>query len=216
MLLTRVKGAWKVIADSYALTFVSDRPFAFLDDRKGRRLAELFVLSGVHPLHDRDDCTHVESWHVQENSNEITFSIDSHSSVLRRKTYRFRCLPDRFVYDLEVEGQGLLTEVDYFGGYSSAHLRWGSGHFWSGQKFLSGFTFAPNTEEVNSFGPAAGSGIELMGVPLPGKSDWFFTRRHFASASKGNTDGSAWESKPVLGRTALQSTATTAGQVTSL
>jgi hypothetical protein len=75
--------------------------------------------------------------------------------------------------------------VDYFGGYSSALLRWGSGFFWSGQKFLQGFNCEPNAGEVNHFAPAEGSGIELMGVPLPGKSDWFFTPPPFCFGFRG-------------------------------
>jgi hypothetical protein len=122
---------------------------------------------------------------VQESPGEITFSIDATSSIWKQKSYRFLCYPARFNYEVEVEGQGQLFEVDYFGGYSSAHLRWGSGHFWSGQNFLSGFTYAPNAEELNSFAPAEGSGIELMGVPLPGKSDWFFTPPPFCFGFEG-------------------------------
>jgi hypothetical protein len=185
MLLSRVKGAWKVIAEAYTLTFAPDRPFVYVQDTHDRRLAELFVLSSVHPLQGRDDTTCLRPWTFQQSPQEICFSMSVDSSCWREKTYRFRCSPRRFVYEVEVEGEGQLFDVNYFGGYSSALLRWGSGFFWSGQKFKQGFNCEPNALEINQFTPAEGSGIGLMGVPLPGKSDWFFTPPPFCFGFKG-------------------------------
>ena len=175
MLHTKENGVLKIAADTYRLTFASDRPFVYLDDGNGKRLAELFVLSSVHPLHGREDTLKIGSWEVEESPEENIFSLAAESTAWRRKIYRFRCLPHRFVYEIEVEGSGQLCEVNYFGGYYSGQLRWGSGYFRSGQYFTRGFNPGPNTAELNYFMPAEGSQIEIMGVPLPGKSDWFFT-----------------------------------------
>ena len=100
----------------------------------GNHLADLFTLSAVQPLLGRDDTTSVETWQVEEQSAEqIVFELKVSSSVWRSKTYRFRCQPHRFSYEIEIEGEGQLAEVDYFGGYFSGQLRWGSGYFWSGK-----------------------------------------------------------------------------------
>jgi hypothetical protein len=85
-------------------------------------------------------------------------------------------------FEIEVAGEGRLDEVNYFGGYYSGQPRWGSGFFWSGQRFLRGFNPEPSSDERWLFGPGEGSGINLTGVPLPGRADWFFTPPPFCFA----------------------------------
>ncbi len=172
----------KLVAESYALSFPADRPFVYISGPDGSRIAELFVLSGVHPLHGRDDTVSIEPWQVSQEPDLVEFRLRAKSSAWDAKTYRFRCTPRGFTYEVEVEGSGSLAEVDYFGGYYSGHLRWGSGFFWSGQLFLLGFNPEPNAREVNYFAPASCSTINLAGVPLPGRDDWFFTPPPFCFA----------------------------------
>jgi hypothetical protein len=83
---------------------------------------------------------------------------------------------------MEIEGHGQLAEVNYFGGNYSGQPRWGSGFFWSGQRFRSVFNFEPNTAEDNRYPPESNVTIDLMGVPLPGRDDWFFTPPPFCFA----------------------------------
>jgi hypothetical protein len=175
MLLATKQGLTQLEAERYRLAFAPDKPFIYLDDLQGRRLAELFVLSSIHPMHDRDDTTKVGGWMVEESEDEILFSLTAASSTWHKKIYRFRCQPKRLIYEVDVEGSGRLAEVNYFGGFSSTHARWGSGFYWSGQNFVKGFNPTPNAQEINYFSPETGSQIELMGVPLPVKSTWFFT-----------------------------------------
>jgi hypothetical protein len=185
MLLTEEAGVMCLDAERYRLTFAPDKPFVYLDDQRGKRLAELFVLSSINPLHTRDDTTKIGAWRVEQSEHEIMFSLEASSSAWKHKIYRFRCFPRRLSYEIEVEGAGQLAEVDYFGGFSSAHTRWGSGFFWSGQSFVKGFNPTPNTDEINTFSPCGGTQIELMGVPLPVKSAWFFTPPPFCLSFEG-------------------------------
>lgn len=188
--LTNHSAALQVRAAHYILTWCTDRPYVYLDDASGTRLAELFVFSGVHAVHGRDDTTAAGPWEVVLDSPyEIRLEARAASSVWAAKTYRFRCLAERFIYEVEVEGRGRLCEVDYFGGYYSAQTRWGSGFFWSGQEFRRGFTPEPNTAEQNYFAPGGGASIDLMGVPLPGRAGWFFTPPPFCFAFEG---GRGW------------------------
>jgi hypothetical protein len=175
MQLTQTGGVLRLAADAYTLSFAADRPFAYLDDQFGTRLAELFVLSGVTPAGGGDDTLSIGAWQVQESSGEVVFSLTARSSAWQEKVIRFRCQPSRLIYELEVEGSQRVGEVTYFGGYYSGHVRWGSGFFWSGQRFQQAFNPEPNTDEINHFPPGEGSTIDLMGVPLPAKGDWFFT-----------------------------------------
>ncbi|MGE5141682.1 MAG: hypothetical protein ACM3JD_19625 [Rudaea sp.] len=188
MQLTRRNGAFVLSAKNYTLTFAHDRPFVYLSGPQGRRLAEIFVLSSVHPLHGRDDTTSVGTWQVTETPQEIVFTLSAESSVWNSKTYRFRCQPNRLLYDIEVAGQGRLAEANYFGGYYSGQIRWGSGFFWSGQHFRQGFNPEPNTAEINHFYPENGVSIDLTGVPLPGRGSWFFTPPPFCFAFQIGND----------------------------
>lgn len=94
-------GRLSVRAETYSLTFAADRPFVYLDDATGSRMADLFVLSSIHPLHDRDDTISVGRWRREETPSEIVFSLEVASSVWQAKTYRFRCRPRRFLYEIE-------------------------------------------------------------------------------------------------------------------
>jgi hypothetical protein len=182
MIAKSEKGMRQFVAETYRLTFLDDRPFVRVDSPNGIRLAELFVLSGIHSLHGRDDTTRIREWEIDEQPGVTTFLMHAESSLWKAKRYRFQCFPHRFTYDMEVEGSGQLAEVNYFGGYYSGQPRWGSGFFWSGQQFLSGFNPEPNTAENNSFSAETNMTIDLMGVPLPGRDDWFFTPPPFCFA----------------------------------
>ncbi len=175
-----------VKADAYTLTCAHDRPYVYLSDTKGKRLAELFALAGVHTLSGRDDTVSVSNWEVTRSPDEIILTLTAVSSIWQKKTVRFRCQPHRFSYEVEVEGQGSLTDVIYFGGYYSGQVRWGSGFFWSSHRFKKGFNPEPTTHESYHFNPDSGSIIDLSGVPLPGKGSWFFTPPPFCFAFAAN------------------------------
>jgi hypothetical protein len=173
------QGTLKVFGSSYILSLPSDRPFVYIDSPFGERILELFLYSSVHALHDRDDSPERSSWVVDEGEEEVCLTTSVRSSLWSKKTYRLRCLPQRLVYEIEVEGRGQLWEVDYFGGYYSGQTRWGSGFFGSGQRLTRGFNPEPNSDEAPYFSPAESASIDLFGVPLPGRSDWFFTPSPF-------------------------------------
>jgi hypothetical protein len=198
MLYVRENGSEKIYADTYCLEFAADRPFVCLSSADKTRIADLFFLSSVHPLSGRDDTLQLNPWRVEETLNEVVFSMDAQSSTWLKKTYRFRCFPQRFLYEIEVYGNGEICEASYFGGYSSAQPRWGSGFFWSGQQFIQGFNPEPNCAEKYTFSPEANSSINLTGVPLPGRDDWFFTPPPYCFAVQTNDRwmGLGVEAKP--------------------
>jgi hypothetical protein len=160
---------------AYRLECAGDRPYARLAGPDGETIAELFVPSSVNAVHGRDDSTSLGEWRTVDLGDHMAFELDATSSVWRRKTYRFRCWEERISYEVEVEGEGGIASVDYFGGYSSARLRWGSGFFWSGGRFLQGFNPEPTVAERYHFAPSESSVIDTTGVPLAGHDGWFFT-----------------------------------------
>ncbi len=182
MSLTQLSGMPAIMKKNYSLLLPEDRPFALLRDPRGNRLADLFIPSSIHTLEGLDDTVALHPWQIEEQSDMTLLSMEAHSSHWQRKTYRLRCLPDRLTCEIEVTGSGRLTRACYFGGYSSAQLRWGSGFFVSGQAFRQGWTPEPNAREAQEFPPSAGMTIDLTGVPLPGRDDWFFTPPPFCLA----------------------------------
>src|SRR5215213_686470 len=180
------KEVCQYTSETYSLIFLEDRPFVNLLSPQGDRLAALFLLSSIHTLQGRDATTKLGSWEVREQPGVTTFVLHAESSLWKSKRYRFRCFPHRFTYDVEVEGNGQLAEVNYFGGYYSWQPRWGSGFFWSGQHFLSVFNPEPNADEKNYFSPQSNAHVDLMGVPLPGRKDWFFTPAPFCFAMQSS------------------------------
>src|SRR5215216_1413818 len=169
-------------SETYCLTFLEDRPFVNLDSPGGDRLAQLFIPSSIHALQGRDDTIKLGKLEIDERPGVTSFVFHAESSLWKAKRYRFQCFPQRFTYEVEIEGEGRLAEVNYFGGYYSGQPRWGSGFFWSGQHFLSGFNPEPNADEMIYFSPQAHAHIDLMGVPVPRRKDWFFTPAPFCFA----------------------------------
>jgi hypothetical protein len=181
--LHRQDGVITLQADAYRLVFHANRPFVDLHAGE-QRIAELFPFSAVHPLNGRDDTYEIGEWSAVESPDEITLSIRAKSTAWTSKTFTFRCTPSRFTYGIEVEGTGALAEVDYFGGWYSASLRWGSGYFWSGQRFAQVFNPEPNIPEVFHVPSGSGTKIDLTGVPIPARGDWFFTPAPFCFAGQ--------------------------------
>lgn len=172
-------------AERYSLIFPTDRPFVFVETSKGKRLLELFTFSAVNAMNGRDETYAFGEWVVKETADVVTFSIAAKSTAWQTKIYHFHCYPTRFTYSIEVEGQGQLADVQYFGGYySGSNPRWGTGFFWSGQQFTQVFNPEPNIPEVFHFPSSAGMKIDLTGVPIPAKGDWFFTPPPFCFAGE--------------------------------
>ena len=166
----------------YRLACAADRPYVSLAGPGGEPIADLFVPSSVHTAGGRDDTVALGSWRKLDLGDHVALELDVESSCWRRKTHRFRCWEERLAYEIEVEGEGEISGVDYFGGYSSAVLRWGSGYFWSQAHFTRGFNPEPTVEESYRFAPAESSIIDTSGVPIAGRGGWFFTPPPFCYA----------------------------------
>jgi hypothetical protein len=175
---------------AYRLECAADRPYVTLRGPAGERCLELFVPSSVHTAHGQDDTVATGAFTVEHQGADAVVTLDARSSVWRRKTYRFVCTPERIRFEIEVEGEGDLTDVHYFGGHHSALVRWGSGYAWSGTSLVRGFNPEPTVDEQPYFPPAAGSLIDATGVPLPGRSHWFFTPPPYCFAFE--REGGGW------------------------
>lgn len=170
---------------TYRLECLADRPYVRLLTATGELLLELFVPSSVNTAGALDDTTGVGTLSKRTEGHETIFELAASSSVWRRKTYSIRCTRDAIRFEVEVEGEGDLTDVDYFGGYYSGQPRWGTGRFWSGTRLKRGFNPEPMVYEDQYFTADAGSQIDATGVPLPGRDGWFFTPPPYCLAFEG-------------------------------
>lgn len=184
-------------SDFYTLRFRSDRPYVTLSGPGGSQVAELFAPAAVNGR-QLDDTTGVGCWVRAESDGQVTFSLDVESSLWDHKVIRYRCSRERFVCEVEVDGEGPITDVTMFGSYMSGLPRWGSGFFPSGHAFTELFNPEPNTLDRNHHAPHSGSVIDLSGGPLPGKRHWFFTPPPmcFALQAESGWVGMGVEAKP--------------------
>jgi hypothetical protein len=198
MLLTRENGVINVFADAYRLEVAKDRPFVYLYDRNGLRLAELFAPGAVHSCSGQDDVTRLDAWRVEEGLDGVILNLETASAAWEKKITRFTCSPRRLKVEMVVSGAGKLLDVEYFSGYCSAQPRWGSGFFLSGQHFTQVFNPEPNSAEQLTSPADCSSSINLTGVPLPGRADWFFTPPPFCFAAQ--TQAGEWLSLGIEAR----------------
>lgn len=180
--LSHADGCYTITTPCYRLFTRADRPFVVLETPEQHPIAELFIASSVHTTTGQDDTTWLGSWSAAPCEGGVTLTLVAGSSVWEEKIYCLHCLAGRLRYEVTVAGAGRLADLHLFGGYCSGLLRWGSGFFPSGQHFLQGFTPEPNTDELPTFAPAESAVIDMVGVPLPGRGDWFFTPPPFCFA----------------------------------
>ena len=184
MKLANTNGVWVLDTDAYQLKFHTARPYVDLKTPEGERIVELFALSSVHPMNGRDDTYQIGTWSFQESPDEIVVTLQAKSTAWINKTYTFHCLPQRLTYAITVEGKGTLADIHYFGGYSSESVRWSSGFFWSGSGFQQIFNPEPNLLEIFILPASSNSKIDMTGVPVPARADWFFTPPPFCFAGQ--------------------------------
>jgi hypothetical protein len=175
-------GVHRVTGNTYQLETMPDRPFVALRTGEGALIAELFVPSSIHTTAGQDDTTSLGPWELAEDEAGITLSAVATSSLWAKKRISLICSPASIRYELTLSGAGQLTDAHLLGGYYSGTVRWGSGFFPSAQRFLRGFTPEPSTHEQPFFAPAEGMRIDIAGVPLSGRGDWFFTPPPFCFA----------------------------------
>ncbi|MEZ0537842.1 TIM-barrel domain-containing protein [Caldicellulosiruptoraceae bacterium PP1] len=170
-------------AEKYKLIFTFNHPLVKLEV-DGQDAVEFFPFSQVNALDGIDDTTAIGIWEVEEEDKKIIVKNRCKSSIWDEKIYKFICTNENIHYQIEIKGNNRITDIKYFGGNMSAIVRWGSGFFYSKQDFEKLFNPEPNSHEQNIFEPSIFTKIDIMGVPLPAKGDWFFTPPPFCYSFK--------------------------------
>jgi len=172
----------RVHAPAYRLWFRSDRPYAVLDDAHGARWAELLLAASVNTTAGLDDSALLSPVAVGGTSDVPALTVAARSSLWRERSLVLRCHADRLELQVQVRGDGALTDVHLLGGFVSAAPRWGSGFLASGGGFASVLCPDPSTPERAVGSAAEPATLDVMGASLPGRGRWFFTPGPFCLA----------------------------------
>lgn len=185
MRITAAPGIHTIATDDYLVEVHANPPRAVLADPDGRIWSHLSLLASadrvgvadesvdvgvptVHPLDQAgsDIDGPAGSEPVEAFSAEIR--LDCASTAWRRRRVRLRCLPDRLELTVEVEGDGLLTDVRLLGG-RAVLANGAGGTFRSSIEYASVFVPTP-TEPVDLVRPAASAAtLGVLGDASPGR-----------------------------------------------
>ncbi|WP_282944983.1 hypothetical protein [Cellulomonas endometrii] len=179
MRITAGPGTHTLVADTYVLQVRANPPRAVLADPDGRIWSHLSLLASVDrvgvadesldvgvPTVHRPDGTAVGSEPAEVDAAEVR--LDVTSTAWRRRRVTLRCLPDRLELVVDVEGDGVLTDVRLLGGRAVLDNGAG-GTFRSSTEFASVFVPTP-TEPVHLVRPAASPAtLGVLGDASPGR-----------------------------------------------
>jgi len=168
-------GRLEVRADAYSLVVGRpDRPFARLADAAGNVWADLALIASASTLDGPDEWWSLDPVAVEDAPCQVA-RIVARTSRWRAAVLRLELHPDHLRARLELDGEGLLTDVELFAGMLSARPAMGTGRFESGRRFRSVVPGGPAdpTRIVIPAGEAAQIGV--VGDSRPGRGRWFFT-----------------------------------------
>ena len=184
-------GGFTLEAPGYKLAYDSARPYLRLSGPDGQPFADLFLGASLHTAAGLDSTARLSGPAVTETGDLVTLRFELEGGYWTRKALTLRCGAAGLDAQVEVSGQGHLTDVHLFGGYYSGHLRWGSGFFESGAHFKQVFSPEPWGQERRTIPAGESTTLDVMGTSLPGKAHWFFTPAPLVYAFTGTqTDGS--------------------------
>lgn len=171
-----MEPAAKVTCAAYTLTMDDLRPMARVCLPDGQQMAELFLASSAHTLCGRDVSTTCSAWTAEPCEGGVELRAELDSMIWNKKTIVVRCLEDRIVYGMTVEGEGRLADVELLSGfYTGVNWRFTSARFYSAFSADTLFNPEPDGRENYFVSPAERALIDLTGVPITGRDHWFFT-----------------------------------------
>ena len=168
-------GGFTLQAPGYTLAYDPARPYLRLSGAGGQLYADLFIGASLHTAAGLDSTARLSGPETTQTDERLTLRFELEGGHWTRKTLMLSCDARGIDAQVEVSGQGHLTDVHLFGGYYSGHLRWGSGFFESGAHFKQVFSPEPWGQERRTLPAGESTSLDVMGTSLPGKAHWFFT-----------------------------------------
>lgn len=172
--LTSLPEGLRVKTPTYELFFDSVRPQVKIVDNQGNVYAALSVFGGIDMVGARDESLELPILSYEQEGDELRIRMSHTSSVWDKKEQVWVCRPDYVQMYFEVEGEGNITQCDYFAGHYADQTT-GSGRFASQSYFQSVFNPEPTTAERRAHPAAQPSSMNVTGLARAGREDWFFT-----------------------------------------
>lgn len=174
---------------AYRVEVCEDRPAVKVILPDGRLIAELFLISSVHTLIGRDVSAAKPDWQVDTLPDGYVLRGETDSPIWRRKTVSLMMKEDRLVYQMAVEGEGDLADVELLSGYyTGCNAQHSNARFYSAFIGESLFNPEPDGMECYRVSPQERALIDMTGVPIPGRDHWFFTPPPFCFVLRNGED----------------------------
>lgn len=173
--LTRTFRGFAVSAPSYRMSLSATTARAVLSDPDGRVWSDLSLMSSVDRTTCRDESLGLGTLRlVEQSATRCRFVLSGASSCWSAKETWLVCTPDAVSLEVEVVGQGVLSDVSLLGGRGFL-LDGACGTFCSSIEFPSVFNPTP-TEPVQVVRPSASSVVlGVVGDAAPGRLHGIFS-----------------------------------------
>ncbi len=170
-----------VDGDWYRLLVADGKPVAWLDDRDGRRWAELRLLASVDATDGLDETLGLSGPIIEGGAGTTRLTWTLESSRWSAKRLVVEAQRDVLAVRVEVEGTGAVTDVTVLGG-RAVMPKTGGGLLMSGSWFETLFCPSP-THPARIVRPSSESAvIGVVSGNEPGRGNWFFTPAPFCYA----------------------------------
>jgi len=182
MRVSRHDDRLAVATSAYRLTIPFGRSLCHLEDADGRRLADLALCWSAHRADALDTTLGVGLPELMsepppgdgQGAASVAVRIRLDSSAWEAKSLHIECREDELSFWVELRGEGRLTELHAFAGYSSGTMGPGTGWFASERYFQILFSPEPHGPERICWPASTSASIDVVGGG-PGRGHWFFT-----------------------------------------
>jgi hypothetical protein len=180
----------RIDGEQYSLLFRADRPYAEFYDAHDKKWASFFLAGSVNSREGSDETYGVGEPEWLQQKGLLTVRIPIESTQWAEKTAVWNFRDDVIETYFEIKGSGHITDCRYFGGHYADGKD--SGFFPSGATFKTMFTPEPDSSE-RPIRPASESAtVNVTGMSLPGRKDWFFTPAPYCFGYNRDETASEW------------------------
>jgi hypothetical protein len=194
----RGPDGWSVAGSSFRLSGTDDGPVAILTDRDGERWAEIRLLASLDTLSGTDETLGISGPDISESADSVLLTWDLTSTTWASKRLVIDASDDELAIEIEIDGQGTLTECSLLAG--RVILPRTTGKLMSGAWFESIVSAAPADPARIVIPASASATVGVVSGSEHGRGDWFFTPAPFvfAASRQAPTDPVAVPNGPWL------------------
>jgi hypothetical protein len=177
----RGPDGWSVAGSWFRLSGNDDGPVAILTDRDGERWAEIRLLASLDTLSGTDETLGISGPGISESADSVLLRWDLTSTTWASKRLVIDASDDELAIEIEIDGQGRLTECSLLAG--RVILPRTTGKLMSGAWFESIVSAAPADPGRIVIPASTSATVGVVSGSEHGRGDWFFTPAPFVFAA---------------------------------